>query len=455
MVQPKATAIALTYEELTKFLEYLFAGTPLADEMADFGHCNGFSSLFMNAMRRGEKGRSDFFRRIEIIRELLSIKQKTSLINIASEHMQAFIQEIVSMLENPKSSQQPSFFVKEDLPILKDLVSFAQELVVYQVPASFKVLFEGALKEPVGQEPELTYPLMYTPKEYKQCSLEKLSVGIYNKTEFLAYFERLHKALSTKPTTEQELPNPAISFLMGTTTHSISISYETTTHTWFMANSEAITQEFLLDGTTDTEQLAEWVYNALVRKDIDQYIAFSSTIFADATRVKVIKETLKKDTVWQGIHDPTRKDCSHYLSYNDVRLLHILVSEAELSTVASYLDHLKKQSNTPSFFNTGNDLHQSLNAQDKFGYTPLMFAIDKADFERVELLLSYNPDLNLKNKGAESGEGQTALELAQCNLKQYHENGGSNKQIIESYAKIIDSLEKHLKSNAMSHKKMN
>lgn len=60
MVQPKATAIALTYEELTKFLEYLFAGTPLADEMADFGHCNGFSSLFMNAMRRGEKGRSDF-----------------------------------------------------------------------------------------------------------------------------------------------------------------------------------------------------------------------------------------------------------------------------------------------------------------------------------------------------------------------------------------------------------
>lgn len=208
--------------------------------------------------------------------------------------MQAFIQEIVSMLENPKSSQQPSFFVKEDLPILKDLVSFAQELVVYQVPASFKVLFEGALKEPVGQEPELTYPLMYTPKEYKQCSLEKLSVGIYNKTEFLAYFERLHKALSTKPTTEQELPNPAISFLMGTTTHSISISYETTTHTWFMANSEAITQEFLLDGTTDTEQLAEWVYNALVRKDIDEYIAFSSTIFADATRVKVIKETLKK-----------------------------------------------------------------------------------------------------------------------------------------------------------------
>ncbi|WP_205872628.1 hypothetical protein, partial [Legionella qingyii] len=73
-------------------------------------------------------------------------------------------------------------------------------------------------------------------------------------------------------------------------------------------------------------------------------------------------------------------------------------------------------------------------------------------FERVDLLLKYNPDLNLKNKGTEQGEGQTALELAQYNLKQYHESGRGNKQIIESYSKIIDVLEKHLNLNTISNK---
>ncbi|MDX1837283.1 ankyrin repeat domain-containing protein [Legionella taurinensis] len=234
---------------------------------------------------------------------------------------------------------------------------------------------------------------------------------------------------------------------MGTTTHSISISYDTTTHTWFIANSEAIKKEFLIDGTKDTGQVAEWVYNALVRKDIDECIAFSSTLFADTTTVEAIKETLRKDAAWQAIHDPTRKNCSNLVSYNEVRLLHILVSEAELSTIANVLEYAKKQStqtNTPSFFNPTHFLDNILNAQDKFGYTPLMFAIDKADFERVELLLQYNPDLNLKNKGTEQSEGQTALELAQHNLKHYRDGGGKNKQLIESYSKIIDTLEIHL-----------
>lgn len=457
MVQAEAKDIALTYEELTKFLEYMFAGTHLADQMADFGHCNGFSSLFMNAMRQGEKGRTDFYRRIELIRELLKIKDKTSSISTLDtvpEQMQDLIREIVRTLESQTNSQQPSFFVRDDLPVLNDLISFAQELVVYQAPESFTALFEGALKEPVGQVTELVYPLMYTPTEYKKCSLEKLSVGLYNKSEFLDYFERIHNTLVTKPTKEKELSNPAISFLMGTTTHSISISYDTTTKKWFIADSEDIKKEYLIDGTTDTRKLAEWVYNALVRKDIDQYIAFSSTIFADIAIVEVIKETLKKDATWQAIHDPTRNDCINYLSYNDIRLLHILVSEAELSTIANYLDYVKKLSaNTPLFFNTTNYLEQILNAQDRFGYTPLMFAIDKADFERVDLLLKYNPDLNLKNKDTEQSEGQTALELAQYNLKQYHERGGSNKQIIESYSKIIDVLEVHLKLNTISNKK--
>ncbi|PWY53972.1 hypothetical protein DGG96_19535 [Legionella qingyii] len=387
MVQTEATDISLTYGELTKFLEYMFAGTHLADEMADFGHCNGFSSLFMNAMRKGEKGRTDFYRRVELIRELLKIKDKTSSISILDtvpDHMQDLIREIVRILEKQTNSQHLSFFVTDDLPVLEDLISFAQELVVYHDPASFPTLFEGAPKEPVGQVAELVYPLMFTPKEYKKCSLEKLSVGIYNKTEFLDYFERLHNALETKPKTENQLPNPAISFLMGTTTHSISISYEVTTKQWFLSNSEDIRKEYLIDGTTDTRMLAEWVYNALVRKDIDQYIAFSSTIFADTAIVEVIKNTLIKDATWQAIHDPTRNECANYLSYNNIRLLHILVSEAELSTIANYLEYVKKLStSTPLFFNTPNYLDQILNAQDRFGYTPLMFAIDKADFECV------------------------------------------------------------------------
>ncbi|QRN03985.1 hypothetical protein GH742_08955 [Legionella sp. MW5194] len=455
----KTTDVALTYEELTKFLEYLFAGSTLADQMADFGHCNGFSCLFMNAMRQGKPGRTDFFRRIEIIKELLDIKHQTSSVNALNtvpERMQDLVQELISRLENQTNSQPPSFFVEEDRPILDDLLSFAHELVIYQDPASFPALFEGASKEPAGQATELTYPLMFSPKEYKKCSVEKLSVGIYDKKEFFLYFERLHKALQAKPANGQELPNPAISFLMGTTTHSISISYDTTTHTWFMANSEDIKKEFLIDGTKDTGQLAKWVYNALVRKDIDESIAFSSTLFADTTTVEAIKETLRKDAIWQAIHDPTRKNCSKLVSYNEVQLLHILVSEAELSTIAHLLEYAKKQStqtNVPSFFNTTHFLDHLLNAQDKFGYTPLMFAIDKADLERVELLLNYRPDLNLKNKGTEQGEGQTALELAQHNLKHYLDSGGNNKQLIESYSKIIDTLENHLKFNPLINKK--
>ncbi|WP_454782443.1 ankyrin repeat domain-containing protein [Legionella sp. WA2022007384] len=455
MVPTETTGIVLKYEELTSFLKYMFEGTYLADEMEGFGHCNGFSSLFMNSMRQGEKGRSDFYRRIEIIRELLKIKDQTSSISTLStvpEHMQDLIREVVLSLQQETNSQEPSFFVNGDLPILNDLTSFAQELVVYHDPASFTALFEGSPKEPVGQVAELVYPLMFTPKEYKKCSVEKFSVGIYNKTEFLHYFDRLHNALETEPTKENESPNPAVSFLMGTTTHSISIGYDTTTKKWFISNSEDIKKDYLIDGTPDTGKLAEWVFNALVRKDVDKYIAFSSTIFADTTRVEVIKETLKKDAAWQVIHDPTRKECINYLSYNDIRLLHILVAEADLSTIANYLDFVKKlTTNTSLFFNTTNYLDQILNAQDKFGYTPLMFAIDKADFERVELLLQYNPDLNLKNKNSES-EGQTALEIAQHNLKQYRESGGGNKQIIESYSKIIDVLENHLKLSPTSNK---
>ncbi|QMT60152.1 ankyrin repeat domain-containing protein [Legionella sp. PC997] len=454
MVETGASDIALTYEELTKFLEYMFEGAHLAEKMEGFGHCNGFSSLFMNAMRQGEKGRTDFYRRTEIIRELLKIKKQassTASLNTASNHMQEVIQEIVSSLAQPNSPQS-SFFKNDDLPILNDLSSFAQELVVYHDPASFPVLFEGSPKEPVGQVAELVYPLMYTPKEYKKCSVEKFSVGIYSKTEFFKYFEQLHNVLEIKPKQEDELPNPAVSFLMGTTTHSISIGYETTTKKWFISNSEDIKKEYLLEGTTNTQKLAEWVFNALVRKDVDQYIAFSSTLFADTTRGEVIKETLKKDPVWQAIHDPTRKDCINYVSYNDVRLIHILVAEADLCIIANYLDSVKNQATSnPLFFNMPNYLEQILNAQDRFGYTPLMFAIDKADLKRVELLLQYNPNLNIKNKNNEP-EGQTALELAQHNLKQYFESGGTNKQVIESYSKIIDVLENHLKLDTISIK---
>ncbi|MDX1837284.1 hypothetical protein [Legionella taurinensis] len=209
----KATDVALTYEELTKFLEYLFAGSSLADQMADFGHCHGFSCLFMNAMRQGKPGRADFFRRIEIIKELLDIKHQRSSIsalNTVPERMQDLVQELITRLE--KHSHPPSFFVEEDRPILDDLLSFAHELVVYQDPASFPALFEGASKEAVGQATELIYPLMFSPKVYKKCSLEKLSVGLYDKKEFFLYFERLHKALQAKPANGQELPNPAISF---------------------------------------------------------------------------------------------------------------------------------------------------------------------------------------------------------------------------------------------------
>jgi ankyrin repeat protein len=395
---------------------------------ADRGVCNGFTSMWIQAVSTDEEQEAHFYHRLDGLSYYLS--QPNASITTLKNQVDALYES------QKKSSSAPrKTLTKQDLWLI-DIHAFARSTALQQDANNLGVFPETVLQQNKTRLYGLTASSALEKKGLKIKEDRIGSMGADRNT-------LVHYVNAIKSALEKEYENnPAdkkISFLLGSGYHSIGFYLNPSSGTWHYMDINKLSENTQYYFSVDSESLADHLFDSLNENGPHTIFTLSclSTWHSErlVTCLRLINQSFLPDSISKVNHkgeNALQLSCLYgensgvktlleagekvtHLGRNKRTALMLAAMHGHTRTVETVLDTKRKCQ--PTFFSAQhalefctNLLEDNLNSVDEYGDSALMLAATHGFTDVVNLLMHRGANATLQNN-----LGYTALMLAAKN----------------------------------------